>query len=175
VALACASAFPARFGAVGLAAATVPTPVEGSVDDVVKEIVPLVVPADLTPALALEHIREAKSAVYLNDLDSVPGLADQLVLGMMAATATDLTGVEFDIRNLMTPWRFEVSAVETSVLLWYGECDDVVAPSVGAALAGQLPRAWIEIIEGASHLLPLVHWSTLLQELALVTKETPCR
>jgi pimeloyl-ACP methyl ester carboxylesterase len=61
------------------------------------------------------------------------------------------------------------------VLLWYGDCDDVVAPSVGAALAGQLPRASLKIVEGASHLLPLVHWSTLLEELALVTKETPCR
>ena len=175
VALACAAAFPERFDAVGLAATTVPTPVDGSVDDVVAEIVPFVVPADLTPSLALEHIREAKSAAYLDDLDSVPGLADQLVAGMLAATAAGLSGVEFDIRNLMTPWTFDPSAVEASVLLWYGEHDDVVAPSVGAALADQLPRSSLQIIEGASHLLPLVHWSTLLEELALVTKETPCR
>ena len=175
VALACAAAFPATFGVVGLAAATVPTPFDGTIDDVVKEIVPLVVPADLTSPLAMEHIREAKSAVYINDLDSVPGLADQLVTGVLAATAAGLSGVEFDIRNLMTPWAFDPSAVETSVLLWYGDHDDVVAPSVGTALADQLPRASLEIIEGASHLLPLVHWSTLLEELALITKETSCR
>ena len=123
----------------------------------------------------MEHIREAKSAAYLNDLDSVAGLADQLVAGLLAATAAGLSGVEFDIRNLMTPWSFDASTVETPVLLWYGELDDVVAPSVGMALADQLPRVELEIIEGASHLLPLVHWSTLLEELALVTKETPCR
>jgi pimeloyl-ACP methyl ester carboxylesterase len=175
IALACAAAFPAKFGPIGLAAATVPTSFDGSVDEAVQEIVPLVVPADLTPSLALEHIREAKSAAYLNDLDSVSGLADQLVEGLLAATRDGLSGVEFDIRNLMTPWNFDVPAVEASVLLWYAECDDVVAPSVGAALADQLPRASLEIIEGASHLLPLVHWSTLLEEIALVTKETPCR
>jgi pimeloyl-ACP methyl ester carboxylesterase len=175
VALACAAAFPATFETVGLAAATVPTPGEGDIDDVVREILPFVVPANLTPALALEHIREAKGVQYLDDLDSVPGLVDQLVTGMLAATAAGLTGVEFDVRNLMTPWTFEPSTVETSVLLWYGEHDDVVAPTVGATLADQLPRAVLRVIEGASHLLPLVHWSTLLEELALVTKETPCR
>jgi pimeloyl-ACP methyl ester carboxylesterase len=94
---------------------------------------------------------------------------------MMAATADGFSGVEFDVRNLMTPWSFDSSTVETPVLLWYGECDDVVAPSVGAALFEQLPHASFRIIAGASHLLPLVHWSTLLEELATVTKETPCR
>ena len=168
-------AFPATFGAVGLAAATVPTSPEGSIDDVVNEIVPLVVPAALTPALALEYLREAKGQVYLRDLDSVAGLADQLVTGVLAATAGGFSGVEFDIRNLMTPWRFDPSGIEAPVLLWYGECDDVVAPSVGVALADQLPNARLEIIEDASHLLPLVHWSTLLEELALATKEKSCR
>jgi pimeloyl-ACP methyl ester carboxylesterase len=175
VALACAAAFPDRFGPVGLAAATVPAPVDGSIDDIVNEIVPLVVPADLTPSLAREWISEGKSAAYLCDLESVPGLVDQLVVGAMAATAAGLSGVEFDIRNLMTPWTFHPSEVEAKVLLWYGDGDDVVALSVGVALAEQLPNASLEIIEGASHLLPLVHWSTLIEELALITKETPCR
>lgn len=175
IALACAVNFPAMFAAVGLAAATVPTSPEGRIDDVVKEIVPLVVPADLTPGLALEFLREAKSSAYLGDLDAVTGLADQLVRGVLAATAGGFSGVEFDIRNLMTPWSFDTSAIDAPVLLWYGQCDDVVAPSVGAALADQLPNARLEIIEGASHLLPLVHWSTLLEELALATKEKSCR
>ena len=174
VALACAAAFPAVFGPVGLAAATVPAPVDGGIDDAVREIVPLVVPADLTPSRAMEFIREAKSTAYLDDLDSVPGLADQLVIGMLAATADGSSGVEFDVRNLMTPWTFDPSAIQSPVLLWYGDCDDVVASSVGVALAERLPRASLEIIEGASHLLPLVHWSTLLEALALTTKETPC-
>jgi pimeloyl-ACP methyl ester carboxylesterase len=175
VALACAAAFPDRFGPVGLAAATVPAPVDGGIDDIVKEVVPLVVPANLTPSLAREWIGEGKSAPYQRDLESVPGLVDQLVVGAMAATAAGLSGVEFDIRNLMTAWTFDPSEVESKVVLWYGDCDDVVASSVGVALAEQLPNASLEIIEGASHLLPLVHWSTLIEELALITKETPCR
>jgi pimeloyl-ACP methyl ester carboxylesterase len=175
VALACAAAFPGTFAAVGLAASTVPSAPEGDIDEVAAQIVPLVVPADLTPALALEHIREAKSAAYLADLEAVAGLADQLVAGMIEATAAGMSGVEFDIRNLMTPWSFDISAIDTPVLLWYGELDDVVPPSAGRELAERLPRASLEIIPGASHLLPLVHWSTLLEALALVTKETPCR
>jgi pimeloyl-ACP methyl ester carboxylesterase len=175
VALACAAAVPERFGPVGLAAATVPAPVDGSIDDIAKEIVPLVVPTDLTPPLAREWISEGKSAEYLRDLESVPGLVDQLVVGAMAATAAGFSGVEFDIRNLMTPWTFDPSEVNARVLLWYGGCDDVVASSAGVALAERLPSASLAIIDGASHLLPLVHWSTLLDELALITKETPCR
>jgi pimeloyl-ACP methyl ester carboxylesterase len=175
VALACAAAHPARFRSVGLAAATVPSAADGNVDDVVAGIVPLVVPADLTRSLALEFLREGKSVEYLRDLDSVPGLEDQLAEGVMAATGSGFSGVEYDIRNLMTPWTFDTSAIDASVLLWYGERDDVVATSVGTALTNELPRARLEIIEGASHLLPLVHWSTLLEALTLVTKETPCR
>ena len=175
VALACVAAFPEKFIAVGLAASTVPTTPDGQIDDVVAQVVPLVVPADLTPELALEYIREGKSAAYLDDLDSVAGLADQLVAGVIEATAGGMSGVEFDIRNLMTPWSFDVSTIDTSALLWYGEVDDVVAVAVGRALADQLARASLDVIPGASHLLPLVHWSTLLQALALVTKETPCR
>jgi pimeloyl-ACP methyl ester carboxylesterase len=177
IALSCAHAAPDRVAAVGVAAGTVPSDFDGSVDEIAAEMLPFLVPADLTPALALEYIREGKRAEYLADLDSVPGLADQLAIGMCAASENGLLGAEFDVRNLVMPWSFDLTTIEAPALLWYGEQDDVVPASVGVALAHQLPNARLEILEGASHLLPLTNWSRLLDSLAqqLDMEEHSCR
>ena len=177
IALACAAVAPERVAAVGLVASTVPTPFEGDAGAVVAEMLPFVAPDGLDPALALEHIREAKSDAYLRDLDSVPELAGQLALAMQAAIANGSSGAEFDLRNLMTPWDFDLGAIEVPVSLWYGELDDVVAPALGTALASALPNSHLEIIEDASHLLLLTQWTTLLESLArqLDMEEPSCR
>jgi pimeloyl-ACP methyl ester carboxylesterase len=177
IALSCAHAAPERVAAVGVAAGTVPSDFDGSVDEIAAEMLPFLVPADLTRALALEHIREGKSAAYLADLDSVPGLGDQLAMGVCAATVNGLQGAEFDVRNLVMPWTFDPTMIEAPVLLWYGDEDDVVPASVGGALAQQLPNARFEILERASHLLPLTNWSRLLDSLAqqLDMEEHSCR
>ena len=176
IALACGALAAARFPVVGLAASTAPSPADGPAVDVVAEMLPYVVPADLTPALAREAIVEGKSAAYLADLDRVPGLHEQLATGMQVAVAAGSAGAEFDLHNLMRPWEFDLGSVDCQVLLWYGRRDDVVAPPVGAALADALPHATLTVFDEASHLLPLTHWSLLLESLAqhLDRKETPC-
>jgi pimeloyl-ACP methyl ester carboxylesterase len=177
VALACAAARPDLFATVGVAVGTVPSPADGNVDEVAAEMVPLVVPPDLTAELANEYLREAKSAAYLAALDAVPGLARQLVAGLLAATENGLAGVEYDIRNLITPWRFDPEMITTPVLLWYAGHDDVVPASAGVALAAQLSNASIEVVDDATHLLPLTHWSLLLESIArqLDMEERSCR
>jgi pimeloyl-ACP methyl ester carboxylesterase len=129
-------------------------------------MLPFVAPEGLDASLALEHIREAKSEAYLHDLDSVPGLAGHLAVAMQAAIARGSSGAEFDLRNLMTPWDIDLRAIEVPVLLWYGALDDVVDPAIGAALASILPNSRLEAVEGASHLLLLTQWTTLLDSLA---------
>lgn len=172
IALACATDHRVR--RIGLVASTVPSPFDGTVDDaaaVVSEMLPFVVPDGLTHELAVEHVREGKSASYLADLESVPGLLDQLALGMQAATASGTTGVEFDLLNLMTPWEFALADVAADVELWYGSRDDVVAPAIGQELASELPHATLHLVEGASHLLLVTHWTQILESLR---KEHSC-
>src|SRR5204862_298066 len=79
---------------------------------VAADMLPFVAPEGLDPALALEHIREAKSDAYLRDLDSVPTLAGQLALALQAAIANGSSGAEFDLRNLMTQWDIDLGAIE---------------------------------------------------------------
>ena len=76
VALALAPHRPTTFERSRLAAATVPNPGQ-PLDEVVKEIVPLVVPADLTPSLALEHIREGEGARHIS-MTSTPSPASPI-------------------------------------------------------------------------------------------------
>ena len=166
IALACAAVAPERVAAVGLVASTAPTPFDGDAGAVAQDMLPFVAPEGLDAALALEHIREAKSEAYLHDLDSIPDLDGQLALAMQAAIARGSSGAEFDLRNLMTPWDVDLGAISVPVLLWYGALDDVVDPAVGATLASALPNSRLETVDGASHLLLLTHWTTLLDSLA---------
>jgi pimeloyl-ACP methyl ester carboxylesterase len=170
IALACAG--DPRVHRVGLVAATSPAPFDGDAEAVVAEMLPFVVPDGLTIELAREHIREGKSAAYLADLDAVDGLEDQLALGMVAAAVNGTSGAEFDLYNLMAPWDIALDRIETHVVLWYGSTDDVVATTVGEQLARELTNASLRVIDGASHLLLLTHWTEILDSLR---KEPSCR
>jgi pimeloyl-ACP methyl ester carboxylesterase len=171
IALACAFVAPDKVDAVGVVAAPLPTPTDEGVDDVVEAMLPYVVPEGLTRELALEHIREGKSREYLDDLDSVPGLADQLATGMLGAAARGNTGAAFDVRNLMTPWEFALADIAPPVRLWYGSRDDVAGVAAGEQLAADLPTATLDVVDGASHLLLLTHWTEILESLR---KEPSC-
>jgi pimeloyl-ACP methyl ester carboxylesterase len=166
VALACAAAAPDRVHAVALAASTAPSVFDGSVADLVAEMLPYVVPQDLTVALAREHVLEGKSAAYLADLDRVPGLVDQLALGLQVAVSGGRSGVEFDLHNLLVAWDFDLASVLAPVTLWHGTADDVVTRDVAEGLVERLPRADLRVVDGATHLLPLTHWTALLESLA---------
>ena len=177
IALACAALAPTRVAAVSVVASTAPTPFEGDAGALAQEMLPFLAPDHLDAELALEHIREAKSPTYLRDLDSIPGLDRHLATGMQVALAGGLAGAEFDIRNLMTDWDIDLGAVTAPVTLWYGADDDVVDASVGSELVRSLPNARLEVVEGASHLLLLTHWTALLETLAqqFDMEERSCR
>jgi len=171
IALACAHVAPDSVQAVGVVAAPLPNPTDDDVDEVVDAMLPFVVPDGLTHELALEHIREGKSREYLDDLESVPGLDDQLAVGALVASAGGQSGAAFDVRNLMIDWDFPLSDVSAPVQLWYGTRDDVAPVDAGDALAEQLPAATLRVVSGASHLLLLTHWTEILESLR---KETSC-
>jgi pimeloyl-ACP methyl ester carboxylesterase len=58
-------------------------------------------------------------------------------------------------------------------VLWYGTDDHRFKPPAGAWLADRLPNARLTIFERTSHLLPLVHWRTLVTELATISQGAP--
>ena len=88
-----------------------------------------------------------------------------------------LSGVEGDLRAMATPWRFDIQAITVPVTLAYGTNDTVYPPEIGRSLADRIPGARLEVVEGATHLLVLTHWSMLLDSLArqLDMEEPSCR
>lgn len=128
-------------------------------------VAPLLVPHAASTELMMEAVVEGKDAAYLRDLASVPGLHEQLASAAITAVERGLAGVERDMRALLSPWPFDLASVAVPVLLWYGSEDHLFKPPAGAWLADRLPRARLEVIEGASHLLPLVYWNALMVEL----------
>ena len=175
-ALAIGARHPQRVRAIGVAGGQV-------VDDVdavrggltpaayAAAVAPLLAPLDAPLAVYAEAVTEGKDAAYLADLDSVAGLHEQLAIGAQAAVERGLAGVERDLRAMTTPLPFALADVRVPVLLWYGTADARFTPRDGEWLAARLPHARLDIFEGASHLLPLVHWQRLITELITIEGE----
>lgn len=194
-ALAVGALHPERVTALGVAAGQVPMIADADVSDAIDPVItmradvmatmspeefasmtsPLVSPLDASLEIHMDAVTEGMDRAYLADLRSVEGLHEQLALGSYAAVEHGLAGVERDMRAMVSAWPFDLESIAAPVMLWYGTEDHRFKPPAGQWLADRIPNARMEIYDGASHLLPLVHWSTLLEELALVTKETPCR
>jgi pimeloyl-ACP methyl ester carboxylesterase len=178
VALAIASRNSPRVATVGVACGQ-PALAADPGDQTPAEFARIAAPFIATPGMSLELAREAAvegmDAQSLADLASVDGLYEQLALTLVAAVERGLAGLERDLRAMATPWPFALASISCPVTLWYAERDHAYPPEVGERLAAEIPNARLEIIEGATHLLPLVRWSTLLGELALATKEKTCR
>lgn len=164
VALALGASRPDAVVALALAAGTMPNP--GPTDDAsLAEIASLLVPDPLTVSLAQEVVRENKSASYLRDLESVPGLEARLADAMVHAVEGGNGGVLFDVRAACTEVPVDLATVDVPVALWYGEKDDVVPMRTGEVLAAALPRATLHAVPDTSHLVALTHWTTILESL----------
>jgi pimeloyl-ACP methyl ester carboxylesterase len=184
-ALALGALHPSRITAIGVAAGQVPMIADRDVWDAIDPVItmrgdtmktmapdefasmvaPLLAPLDAPFELMMEAITEGKDAAYLDDLASVDGLHEQLALGAIAAVERGLAGAERDMRAMVSPWPFELAAVAAPVVLWYAADDHRFKPPAGQWLADRLPDARLEVFEGTSHLLPLVHWARLMNDL----------
>lgn len=131
-----------------------------------ESVAPLLVPQGASVELMMEAVTEGKNAAYLRDLSSVPRLHEQLASAAISAVERGLAGIERDMRALVTRWPFDLASIRAPVLLWYGSDDHLFGPPVGAWLADRIPGARLEVIDGASHLLALVHWKDLIGALA---------
>jgi pimeloyl-ACP methyl ester carboxylesterase len=165
-ALACGALLGSRVTAVGVAAGIAPrdTTDDIDVDAFAKEGAPWVVPLPIDFDLALEYIVEGKDPAYVGDLGSVIGLHEAMAHALVAAVDPGVAGIELDLRTSVTRWPFALDAINRPVLLWYGTSDTVTPVSDGELLAQRMPQATLSVVEGASHLLPLVRWTELLSE-----------
>ncbi len=165
-ALALAAKHGDRVAVAAVAAGTVPVASEPNPATFAAEAAPMVAQPGIDPDDALEAVLEGADEPYRRDLAAVDGLHGLLALSLAAAVAPGLDGVERDLRAAVSPWPFDPAAIGVPVVLWYGTADRRVAVSAGESLAGSIPDVRLHVVEGASHLLPLVHWERLLVELA---------
>jgi pimeloyl-ACP methyl ester carboxylesterase len=145
-----------------------------SPDEFAAMVAPLLAPLDASLELAMEAVIEGKDAAYLRDLATVEGLHEWLARMSMAAVEHGLAGAERDMRAMVSPWPFALESINVPVVLWYGTEDHRFKPPLGRWLADRIPGARLEVLDGASHLLPFTHWRSLLDELVTISKEKSC-
>ena len=84
-------------------------------------------------------------------------VADERALAVLAqnlaeAVRNSADGWIGDVLSFVSPWGFDVSAIQVPVLLWHGE-DDVFSPAGHTRwLAGQIPSAVTKIESSNAHL-----------------------
>ncbi|MBI2708793.1 MAG: alpha/beta hydrolase [Actinobacteria bacterium] len=164
-----AAADPSRVGFVDLARELPP-------EQLAVEVDPFLVPDPVDTDLARELVLEAADARRRAELEAVPGAVDQLAAAMVEAVRTGRAGLRADLAAQATPLSrsgVDLAAVRAPVRLWYGEHDPVAPPAFGRWWAGRLATAQLEVLPGASHAFPLVHWSRLLVELAAELRSGP--
>src|SRR3954470_432261 len=123
-------------------------------DEFAAMVAPLVAPLDADLELAMEAVTEGKDAAYLRDIAAVDGLHEWLARMSIAAVERGLAGVERDMRAMVSPWPFTLESIAAPVVLWYGTADHRFKPAAGRWLADRILGSRLEVLEGASHLLP---------------------
>lgn len=134
-------------------------------DEVADEVAPHLVPLPLTPDLARAHVLEGAGPVGRAELEAVPGAVEALVRGLEGGVAQGPAGIAADLREQLGPGP-ALDRVTAEVDLVHGELDGIAPPAVGRWLADRLPRARLEVVEGAGHHLLFPRWPTLLAHLA---------
>jgi pimeloyl-ACP methyl ester carboxylesterase len=75
------------------------------------------------------------------------------------------------MRSMVSPWPFDLGAIRAPTVLWYGTEDRRLGPAAGQWLADRIPSARLVVVDGASHLLPLVRWREVLADLVSVASD----
>lgn len=96
---------------------------------------------------------------------SDPRIANGLMDTWREAFRTGDTGALSDISIYTQDWGFHLEEIEARVRLWHGSADRNVPASVGAHVAGRIPRCHATIVAGAGHvsifrdsLAPILRW-----------------
>jgi pimeloyl-ACP methyl ester carboxylesterase len=86
---------------------------------------------------------------------------DGFALTLREALRPGAAGVVDDYAIEARPWGFDLAEIRARVLIWHGDRDELVPIAHSRWVAGRVPGAELEVLEGAGHLAP-----ALLPELA---------
>ncbi|MGI8937476.1 MAG: alpha/beta fold hydrolase [Iamia sp.] len=135
-------------------------------DEVAAEVAPYLLPDPATPAAVADHLRTEADRARGADLSDVPGGFDRLVAASVEAVARGRQGLHQDVATQAAIPDVDLSGCRAPVRIWCGTADDVAPPAFGHWWADLLPDAHLELVDGASHVLALTHWTMLLTWLA---------
>ncbi|CAN5535196.1 alpha/beta hydrolase [soil metagenome] len=135
-------------------------------DEVAAEVAPYLLPDPATPAAVADHPRTEADRARGADLSAVPGGFDRLVAASVEAVARGRQGLHQDVATQAAIPDVDLSGCRAPVRIWCGTADDVAPPAFGHWWADLLPDAHLELVDGASHVLALTHWTMLLTWLA---------
>ena len=134
--------------------------------EVAAEVAPSLLPDPATPEAVAAHLAGEADAAREADLALVPGGAEALVAASVEAVARGREGLHDDVATQAAVPDVDLAACVAPTRVLCGTADEVAPPAFGRWWADALPDARLEVVEGASHVLALTHWSSLLAGLA---------
>lgn len=135
-------------------------------DEVAAEVAPYLLPDPATTGAVAAQMREEADAPREADLDGVPGGFDALVASSVEAVALGRDGLHQDVATQAAAPDVDLARCTAPTRIWCGTADEVAPPAFGRWWAALLPDAHLEVVDGASHVLALTHWTTLLDTAA---------
>jgi pimeloyl-ACP methyl ester carboxylesterase len=94
-----------------------------------------------------------------------PEVREVLIDSFVEAVRQGTRGWADDDLAFAKPWGFDLEQVEVETRLWQGELDVLAPRSHGEFVAGRLPNARFEVLEGGGHFLD-EEWGIVLDWLA---------
>ncbi|MGO8875464.1 MAG: alpha/beta fold hydrolase [Acidimicrobiales bacterium] len=94
-----------------------------------------------------------------------PVIGTKLIASIREGLRQGTEGAGWDNVAWVGRWEIDVAAIETPVLLWYGDEDLMAPPAHGHWLAEHLPRSQLVVRKGEGHLGLFDHFGEVLQAL----------
>lgn len=118
---------------------------------------------DAAVRAAFEPLLSARDRVLFAD----PVLGASIVASISEGLRQGASGGGWDNVAWVGEWEIDVAAVQTPVLLWYGDEDLMAPPTHARWLEEHLPHARLVIRSGEGHLGIFEHLAEMLDELAV--------
>ncbi|HYI61372.1 MAG TPA: alpha/beta hydrolase [Acidimicrobiales bacterium] len=134
-------------------------------EEVAAEVAPYLLPDPATTEAVAAHLREEGDERRAAELATVPGGFDHLVAATVEAVARGRDGLSQEVATQAGRPDVDLAAGTAPVTIWSGTADPVAPPAFGAWWAATAPGARHHVLEGATHVLHLPRWATLLAAL----------
>lgn len=140
-------------------------------------------PETLRPLLEAQrpHLKDVRVDQIVSSLETLLPEVDRAVItdefgedlatGFHEAVGVGVDGWLDDDLAFVSPWGFELSAIEVPTALWQGSLDLMVPYAHGQWLAGRVPGVSAHLLEGQGHLsIWLGAMETMLDELVVLAR-----